>query len=287
MSESPSITDANDNNFQQLVVEKSQAILVLVDFWADWCGPCQALAPMLDKLANQYQGKIALVKVNTDQQTQLAQQYGIRSLPTVHIYKNGQVVDQFMGALPESQIKTIIDRHLPNEADFLLEEALTALTANHTDKAIERLEKAHQLDSTHLTTIVTLAELYIHAHRYAETEALIKTVSIRDNDHPEILNVKAHLQFAVATADAPSITELTQTINDNPQNGQALYQLACQYALEKNYQSALASFLRLMQTDRKFQDDAGRKGLLAIFNLLGNHGDLVHQYRAKMATILH
>jgi len=287
MSESPFITDANDNNFQQRVVENSQKVLVLVDFWADWCGPCQALAPILEKLANQYQGKIALVKVDTDQQTQLAQQYGIRSLPTVHIYKNSQVVDQFMGALPESQIKEIIDRHLPKEADYLLEEALTALTANDTDKAIEQLEKAHQLDSTHLATIVTLAELYIHAHRYADAEALIKAVSIRDSDHPEILNVKAHLQFAVVATGAPTITELTQIINDNPQDCQALYQLACQYALEKNYQNALASFLQLMQTDRKFQNDAGRKGLLAIFNLLGNHGDLVHQYRAKMATILH
>ena len=123
MSESPFIIDLTLENFEQVVLRDSQQTPVLIDFWASWCQPCQILMPLLSKLAEEYQGKFILAKLNTEEQQEIAAQFGIRSIPTVKLFKDGAQVDEFAGALPENDIRTFLDKHIPRETNSVLAQA--------------------------------------------------------------------------------------------------------------------------------------------------------------------
>ena len=144
MSDLPNVVEVDQSSFQQLVVDKSAEMPVLVDFWADWCGPCKVLLPVLLKLVEEYQGKFQLAKVNTDLERELAQQQGIRSLPTLRLYKNGEVVDEILGAQPESAFRALLDEHIPRASDRLLEQALSAEAQGDIGQAVSLLEQAYR-----------------------------------------------------------------------------------------------------------------------------------------------
>jgi putative thioredoxin len=142
MSESPYIHNVSMQNFQNLVLEKSINKPVLVDFWADWCQPCQTIMPMLAKLAEEYAGKFELAKVNADDEQELAAHFGIKSLPTMKLFYQGQIVDERMGAVPESDIRAMIDKHIVSESDQLVQAAMMAYQQGHTAQALEVLNNA-------------------------------------------------------------------------------------------------------------------------------------------------
>ena len=142
MSDSPYIFDATADNFQQGVIDNSHKVPVVVDFWADWCQPCKILMPLLDKLVEEYSGGFVLAKVNTEQQQQLAGEHGVRSIPTVKIYRYGQVANEFTGVQPEETIKAIIDQYIATEADELRSKALEAIASGDRNGGRSLLEQA-------------------------------------------------------------------------------------------------------------------------------------------------
>lgn len=157
MSESPYIHNVGMQNFQQLVLEKSMAKPVLVDFWADWCQPCQTIMPMLTKLAEEYGGKFELAKVNADAEQELAAHFGIKSLPTMKLFYQGQLVDERMGALPESEIRAMLDKHIVSETDQLMQAAMSAYQQGQTEAALEMLNQALAKDPDNAELKVTIA----------------------------------------------------------------------------------------------------------------------------------
>jgi putative thioredoxin len=254
MSDSPYIVIATADNFTTEVLEKSNQVPVLVDFWADWCAPCKMLMPVLTKLAEEYQGQFILAKVNSDEQQQLASQYGVRSLPTLKLFRHGKVVDETMGVQSEATLREMIDRH-----------------------------HEHQ---THEQTI-DQAKTLIATKQFAAAKDLLDTLPLNVRATLEVSKLMVLNKFASVADKAPSLEDLEQRLKNDPNNLLAHYYISTQLIVAEQYEAALEHLLTIMRLDRKFKDDIGRKSILGVFNLLDNQGTLVNRYRAKMSSLLY
>jgi putative thioredoxin len=287
MTQSPHVQTVTQDNFSVAVLERSQAVPVLVDFWAAWCGPCQMLTPVLARLADEYQGKFHLAKVNTDEEQALAVQYGVRSLPTVKVFKAGRIVDEFMGAQPESAVRQTIERHIERPADPLLREARAALEAQQLDKALNLLAEAGKLEPDNAQIGIEQARALTLSGQVEDAENALKALPMDVQMGADVKILLAQIGFAKVADQSPVTTELEARLAQNPADLAARYQLSARKVLTGDYEPALDHLFEIMRRDRAFKDDAGRKGLLAIFDLLGGRGDLVTRYRTKMFNALH
>ena len=275
------------DNFDTDVLEKSRQALVVVDFWAEWCAPCRVLMPLLQKLAEDYQGKFLLAKVNTDTETELAAQWGIRSLPTVKLFKNGEVVDEFLGAQPESVIRSIIEQYLPRESDALRIEAQTAMNAGDIVKAVSLLRQALSKDPDQLTIKIDLADALVRNGQPEDAENILEYLPLQEREEEAVKAIEAKIELARAQQSAPSQSELIGRIATNPDDLSSRHLLGARYAADGDYAAALEQFFEIMKRDRRFENDIGRRSLLNVFKLLGDDDDLVQQYRRKMAPLLY
>ncbi len=287
MADSPFIVDVTLQSFPKVVIETSDVKPVLVDFWAEWCAPCRSLMPLLAKLAEQYQGAFLLAKVNTDTEQRLAGQYGIRSLPTVIIFKNQQVVDEFMGAQPEKVIRALIDKHVTRASDRLCLQALEAAQQGQFPYAESLLAEAEAGEPGNYKIVRTQVEIYLLQQRYDAAAALLDSLPINEQTKPETQALRSRLNLAQIAQQAAPLATLQQAVQANPDDCEALHQLAALYAQQNDYAAAMAHYLRIVQLDRQFREDAGRTGLLALFQLLGSDHPLVRQYRRQLASALH
>ncbi|WP_295453547.1 thioredoxin [uncultured Thiodictyon sp.] len=287
MALSPYVVTVTAENFESVVIDGSFDHPVLVDFWADWCAPCKGLMPVLAKLAEAYDGQFILAKINTEQEQALAAHFGIRNLPTVQLFKSGAVVDQFMGALPEAQIREFLERHLPRAGDALLAQALGMIAAGELVEAATLLEQARSEDPGNAR--VALAEVQLTAARgdLAGATAGLERLPIELAHDPEVAALRSQLRFAQALVGAPAPAQLAERLAADPNDSEARYQLAAHRVLAGDIEGALEGLLALMKRDRKYGEDAGRKGMVAVFDLLGGQGELVSRYRAKMMTALY
>jgi putative thioredoxin len=287
MNESTFISDVTSENFEQLVILQSHQRPVVVDFWASWCQPCQMLMPLLGKLADDYGGKFFLAKINSDEQQDLSAQYGIRSLPTVKIFRHGQIVDEFMGVQTESAIRDIIDRHVEKPSDDLREQALRALQQGNAATAEQLMLQALALEPANDALKVDLAAIKLAAGDVEQSRTLIGELpaSLMEDERVKIL--QAQITFASAIKQAPSPAELLKRIQEDPADLEARHQISAFMVLAGDYDQALEQLLEIMKRNRKYGDDFGRRGILAVFDILGNEGELVNQYRRKMASLLY
>jgi putative thioredoxin len=286
MADSPYIVILTAANFESVVIDGSFERPVLVDFWADWCAPCRMLMPILAKLAEEYRGRFILAKLNTEEERALAAQFGIRSLPTVQLFKEGRPVDQFMGALPESQVREFLDRHLPRASDGLLAQAQGMLAAGHLKRAKDLIERARTEDPENPRVALADVELLAAEGRTEEAQTALARLPLELANDPEVVALRGQLLFAAVLAGAPGPATLEKRLAANPKDSEARYQLAAHRVTQGDYESALELLLELVRRDRAYGDDAGRKGMVAVFDLLGG-GDLVSRYRARMMTALY
>lgn len=287
MAQSPFVLTVTTANFESVVIDGSFDRPVLVDFWADWCAPCKSLMPILAKLADEYGGQFILAKVNTEEEQALAAHFGIRSLPTVQLFKSGQPVDQFMGALPEAQVREFLERHLPRAGDGLLAQAQGMIAAGQLDQAATLIERARAEDPANARVALAEAQLAAARGDMDGATALLERLPIELAQDPEVAALRGQLRFAAALVGAPAPAELTARLAANTKDSEARYLLAAHAVLAGDFAGALEGLLALMKRDRGYGDDAGRKGMVAIFDLLGGQGELVSRYRAKMMTALY
>jgi putative thioredoxin len=287
MADSSFIHDVTVENFQQVVLQTSMSRPVLVDFWAEWCNPCKALMPTLAKLADEYQGKFILAKVNTEEQQQLAAHFGIRSIPCVKLFLKGEMVDEFMGALPEAEVRSFIDKYIPRESDGLLAQAEQLLLQGDAEHAGTLIQQAAQMDPGSPRVMLANARYLATIGKLDEAEQQLEALPEEEKNTPEISAMLARLQFDRSSAEMPPPEALEKRLQENPADSEALHQLASHKIMQNDLEGALELLLTLMQQDREYGDDAARKDMLRIFDMLGGQGELVKRYRNRMFNILH
>jgi len=274
-------------NFRDIVLEGSRSVPVLVDFWADWCQPCRMLTPILAKLADEYRDKLVLAKVNTEAERDLAAHFGVRSLPTVKLFRNGQVADEFLGALPESEIRAFLDRHIPRESDAVLARALQRAQQGDLRGAIQMVRQAQAADPGNHRALFALARLQAVAGELEAAEKALSELPAAEQSKPEVTALRAQIRLERQLAGAPSAEQLAARLATDPADSEVQYQLALRKALARDYEGALELLMTLMMRDRAYGDDAARKAMLEVFDALGGAGDLVKRYRSRLFNILH
>jgi putative thioredoxin len=287
MSDTPYAFDVTAESFQQYVLENSFKVPVLVDFWAEWCAPCKTLKPILESLADEFNGQFLLAKVDSDAEQQLTQHYAVRSLPTIKVFKDGQVVDEFMGAQPESVIRELLDRHIERESDKLCAEAMAVLEQGQAEAAASILDKARKMDPQNHRVTVAYANLALSLGNPDQAQSLLNELPFEARQEDDIKAMMAKVNIAIATADAPDSETLKKDIEQDPDNLTARLQLANQSVAAGDFETGMAQFLEIMKRDRSFHEDAGRTGLINCFELLGGQGELVSTYRRKMASLMY
>jgi putative thioredoxin len=278
--------DVTEQNFASQVIEASHQQPVLVDFWATWCGPCQSLMPILEQLAQSYQGKFLLAKVEIDSQQALASQFGVRSVPTVKLVKDGQIVDEFTGALPEGQIRSFLDKHIAKESDQLMQQALVLYQQGDTETALAQMGQILQADADNLNNKIIYANILLREQHVDEAKKWLASLPAEANDNPQVQAMQAQLEFIHIVENAPDMASLQQQLANDPDNTEARYQLSAHAILQGQFEIAFEQLLEVVKRDRQYQDDAGRKALLKLFDLLGDQHELVSSYRRKLAMAL-
>lgn len=279
--------DVTAETYSRLVLESSQQVPVLLGFWAPWCAPCKSLLPMLGRLAEEYDGQFLLAKVNIDEQQGLAVQHGVRSVPTVKLIRRGEVVDEFTGAIPEQQIRAFLEPHIERESERRLPELIAQFQAGAREEALAALQQLRAAEPENPKLLAAEVDMLMTMERYREADALLTTLPPNVEMSPEIQGLKSRLQLAMDASEAPSIAELEQMLAAAPSNSEARYQLAVQRSTNGDYEGALEAFMELLRRDRHYGDDAARKGMLMVFDLLGGEGELVNRYRRQMFNALH
>jgi putative thioredoxin len=276
--------DASEADFQQSVIEESKKRLVLVDFWAPWCGPCRSLTPIIEKLAQEYAGRFLLARVNSDENQSLAGQFGVRSIPNVKAFSNGKMVDEFAGAVPEGTVRQFIERLLPSPAEEQRRTAMQAYASGNADAALASLEAAQSLEPNNDNIRLDRAEILIDLGRSEDAEALLDELAPLAKMDTRVEHLRALLTFSDSGQAGVSTDQLEARVSKNSTDLDARLALAKQYVAAKQFEPALNHLLEIIQTDRQFGEDAGRKTMLAVFELLGNEHQLTRQYRRLLAA---
>jgi putative thioredoxin len=280
------IFDVEESNFESVVVENSHKLPVLVDFWAEWCQPCQSLIPILHKIAADFAGQVILAKVNSDQQQGLVQQYGVRSLPTVKLFVNGEVVDEFTGALPESEILARLDKYLQRESDAMLAAAVTEYEQGNIEAAINHMRQAAETDPDNPRVQTTYARVLLEHKQTDSLQVFLESLSAEMQALPDIKAIKAQLDITARLGEGVNADTLLTRIEADANDCEAREQLSALYVSQGEYAAALEQLLEIMRRDRAYNDDAGRKGLLSLFEMLGSENPLTAEYRRKMSSLL-
>ncbi|MDE1006848.1 thioredoxin [Paraburkholderia agricolaris] len=274
--------------FERDVITASTLAPVLVDFWAPWCGPCKTLGPMLEKLEAEAAGKWKLVKVNVDENQELAAHFQVRSIPHVMAFADGQPVDQFVGVLPEGQLREFIERLVPQGADASRLEAQAALAEGRREDAYNALQAALAYDPGFDDARMDRIEMLLEDHRIDEARNEVDLLSPKTTQgiDARFNAIKTRLDAVDAAADLPPTDALEAKVAAHPDDLEARFDLASALIARRKYEGALEHLLAIVQRDRTFREDIGRKTMLSVFDLAAHQPELVSQWRRKLSALL-
>jgi len=285
MSDAYSI-QVTSETFETDVLQKSQETPVLVDFYAEWCGPCKTLGPMLERLADEYAGAFILAKVDADAEQMLAAGMGVRSLPTVVLFKNGQPADHFMGALPEGEIRAILDKHVERVEASPLERAAELVALGQYDEAIALYQLITADDPENYDVYLDMAQALLKKGDLDSAEAIVERLPDAQKMDPRAKSIVAGKAFQDLLAGAPDRATCESRIAANDEDSEARYFLAVHLMVSDDVESAITHLLTIIRTDRQYNDDAARLLLIQIFDRLGNDDPRARTGRRQLATLL-
>ena len=277
-------TDVNEENFENEVLDRSNDVPVLVDFWAPWCGPCKTLGPVLEKLADEYKGEFRLAKVNVDENPQLAGVFGIQGIPAVKLFKDGDLASEFTGALPEPMVREFLSKYLPSAADKEADQAAEFESEGKAAEAKRLYQAILDADPNHPKALLGMGRL---AANDGDNEAALNyfdKISLVADERKEADRWIARLNLQSGAADNENA--LREKVTANPDDLTARFELAQGLAGMEKYEEALKEFLHIVRTDRAFQEDGARKAMVQIFEVLGSDDPLTDKYRSELAAVL-
>ena len=282
----PNIINVTMATFQNDVVTKSMEIPVVIDFWAPWCNPCKQLAPILEKLAAEYGGKFILAKINTDDEPQIAQAFGVQSLPTVFALVQGQPVDQFVGMLSEEEIRQWLAPLLPSPAQQLARDAM-ALVESDPKGAEVKFREALELEPKEDSLRICLASVLLKQNRLEECASLIAELSARGFLEPDAERIKSELEVRLAAAESGGVEEARKATEADPENLMLKIRLADAYAAANQHRKALDLCLEIVKQDFGEARQEAKSTMVKIFDMLGPASELTSEFRRKLSTALY
>ena len=286
-SAKPHVFDATTDTFETDVIQRSLQVPVLVDFWAEWCGPCKQLGPVLEKLAADYHGAFELAKVDVDKEQQLAGAFQIRSIPTVMLVKDGQLVDGFPGALPEAQLREFLKHHGIEPGAPVVEEPAPEVVVAPLDPHAEvmRLRKATEDEPDNAELKLDLALALLASGGAHEAGQLLDALPANLATDERTVKARARLGFAALLQDAPQPQVLEAAIASDPGDLRARHLLGVQRIVAGDAEAGLEQFLEMLRRDREFDGGLPKKALIDAFRIIDDD-DLVGRYRRRMSSLL-
>lgn len=284
----PMIIDVTQENFEQMVLQNSMHLPVLVDFWAPWCGPCKQTMPMLEKLAHDLAGRFILAKINTEEETQLAETFQIRSIPTFKIYHQGEVVETLQGAQASSAFRDALEPYLkPDLSEELRLQANDAFVQGQYDQATQLLGEAAKANPNNFRVHLDLTKMYFQSGHLEEAQNLLNKLPDEAKQSPEGKSLLALFKFTQIVSEVGSIEEIQARLTTDQNDCEALYGLSGYLMLNNHPEKAMQTLLKLFMVDRSFGENLAQKTLVEIFELLQeDHPELVKNYRRKLQNLM-
>jgi len=282
--------DTKQENFARDVIDPSHDTPVLVDFWAPWCGPCRTLSPLLAALETEFKGRLKVVKVNVDENQELAARFGVRSIPFVVAFVAGEAVDSFVGVLPAESLRQFVGRLLPDPAETQRRKAAELLAGGDVAGAASALRAALALDPDRDVTRMDLAQLLLERTtepgRLDEATGCLAGISAAGKLESRFAALETQLRSQRRAAELPAMEVLQQRIAADTADLQARLDLANALLAQRDYQPALEQLLAIVERDRAFGDDIGRRLMLSVFDLAAGQPQLVSSYRRQLSSLL-
>jgi len=279
------VIETTTKTFEHDVLEPSFSVPVVIDFWATWCGPCRMLGPVLEKLAREYAGRFLLAKVNTDAESELALQFGVRSIPAVFAVRDGRAVDGFVGVQPEAMIRAWIDRLVPSPAETIAA-AARALERTDPSAAEAKYHEAIAIDPELTGARTGVARIALDQGRLDDAQTQIIELERRGFLEPDAEKIKAELTLRHQAREAGSVEAARAALAADPDNLNLKFPLAEALAAAGHYADALALCLELVERDRKGNGEKARQTMVAIFQLLAPDSELVTEYQRQLSLAL-
>ena len=286
MNATAHIVEIDESNAQQLLIEESMTRPVILDFWAEWCGPCKQLMPILEKLAEEYQGAFLLAKVNADEQQMLAQQLGVRSLPTVMVIKDGQPIDGFSGAQPESAVREMLDKHLPPPQAGAMAEAEQLLADGDIPGALALYRSAWEESGQKLEMTLAYAAALVSVNRLDEAETVLQGIRLADQD-ARYEQLMAQIELGREAARSPEVEALEAALAASPGDHATRVKLAVQLSQVSQYREALEHLLTVLRADKDFNNGEVRKVFLDTLATIGKGDPLAAEYQRKLFSLMY
>ncbi|MCW2245430.1 putative thioredoxin [Azospirillum fermentarium] len=288
------IKDGSDRTFMADVIQASSEVPVIVDFWAPWCGPCKQLGPVLEKAVKAAKGAVRLVKIDTDKHPMIAQQLRVQSIPAVYAFFQGRPVDAFQGALPESQVKTFVERLIklagPVDPGAVVAEALAqageALAAGDTAAAADTYSAILEAEPENAAAYAGMIRCFLAMGETDQAEQMLKSAPAAIAKSAEIAAVKASLEVAEQAKAAGPIPELMEKLAHDKDDHQARFDLAMALFANNRREAAVDELLELVRRDRTWNDDGARKQLVKFFEVFGPTDPLTVQTRRRLSSLL-
>ena len=278
--------EVTDQNFEQQVVERSHAVPVVVDFWAPWCGPCQAIGPLLEQLAEEQDGNFVLAKINVDDNPMLAQAFAIQSIPAVKAIRNGAIAGEFLGAQPEPAIRQFVADLLPSEAESLAREGTRLAEEGKTQGAESLYRAALSKEENQPLALLGLSRLLVERGDAADALALLGKIPLNAPESDAAQQLMSQIRLQQGGENAGNEQEYRDKLEANPDDLEARFELAQALAASGKYQEALAEYLEIVKKDRGFQEDGARKAMLEVFDVVGPRSELAEHFRSELAKVL-
>lgn len=285
--DSPYILEGTTANFEALVLTNSYKGPVLVNYWSPKAGPCLRLYPVLDKIIHDFAGKMLLININTDEQRAAAKEYGVTSLPTIKLFVDRKVVETVHGYKNESELRAILNKYIPGEADFILAKALDLNQAGDKDRSYQLLADASLQDAGNLRFPLTLAKLLIKDNELQKARDLLNHLPAAFKITEPVSDLIAHVSFLHAAEDPSDVETLEKELEQDVENPHLRFRIAAKKVIDDNYAGALEHLSVLLRRNSEYNDEIAHKGMCAILRLLDDQNPLKEKYRQEINRYMH